>query len=209
MKDEGTLAGGGVVTCCACGNDSAVASLTGRLSLDIPAIAGLVSRVYRRNCVRSGNGLRAASNEHPYVCNLGPRSKCFVNISVGGFSVGVKVVGFGKSVIRLGESVPCGCRKATRTLSRVYGVVGSFVEGSEIGARGVVGMYIAVSNQIGPRSKCDFDMFGFSRGPLTRAVSRGVNCTSYVSGSAEAVACKRFFRKRTGNGGGIVFVGTD
>lgn len=208
-KDGGTLLGGEVVARCVCGKDSAVASLTGRLSLDIPAAAGFVGRVYRSGCVGSCKGLRADDNHRPDLCKLGPRSKCFVKISVGGFTVGVKLVGFGKSVIRVGVGVPCGFRGARRTLRRLYTLVQGFVGKARVGSGGVVGVYVGVSKEMGPRSKCDFDVFGFSRHPLTSMLGRGVKCPIYVSGSAETVACKRRVRKYIGKRGSVVFIGVD
>lgn len=192
-----------------CGNDSAVASLSGRLSLDIPAIAGFVDRVYRRNCVGSCNGLRADKKQRPGLCNLGPRSNCFVKISVGEFTVGVNLVGFGNSVVRLGVGVPCGFRGSVRKLGRLYGLVSGFVGGLAVTGSGVLGVGMGISKHIGPRSKCDFDRFGFRRHPLSRILTRGLKCGMAVSGSAHTVACKRCLGKYMGNRGSVVFMGVD
>lgn len=209
VNSGGTLIGGEVVARCVCGNDSAVASLSGRVSLDMPAIAGFVSRVYRSKCVGSCNGLRADNKERPGLCKLGPRSNCFVKMSVGGFTVGVKLVGFGKSVVRLGVGVPCRFRGSVRKLGRLYGLVTGFVGGLGVGGRGVLGVGMGMSKQMGPRSNCDFDRFGFRRHPLTSILARGLNCGMAVSGSAHTVACKRCVRKYMGKRGGVVFIGID
>lgn len=205
-----TIVGGGVVARCVCGKDSAVASLTERVSLDIPAIAGFVSRVYRRNCVGSCKGLRADKKERPDLCNLGTSSKCFMNIRIHRFSVGLKLVGFGKSMIRLGVGIPFGTGGAPRDLSRLYGLVGRFLRGIDIRGSGVLGVGMGLSKHIGPSLKCDCDVFGFSRHPLASIVSRGINnCHISVSGSAHTVVCNRCVRNIIGNRGGVVFVGID
>lgn len=204
---HGRLLGGGVVRCCVTGNSTAVTSLNHRVSLDVPAIAGLITRLRSSNCVLSFKGRRAGKKHGPGVCNLGPTSKCFIKISVLGSGLGVTTVSFGNSGMRLRRGVPCRLRGAPTSLRRFYGVVSSFVISLPIRQGGVLTVKIGVANHIGPTSNCDCDVFCFRRGPLTRVLRRQLRAGIFVRGSDQTVACNRCVGKIMRKRGGVLFIG--